>query len=106
MGRQSEALAAETAAMRSFDLALQKAADLPVPAQGRVLRYVADHISEQLAAHRQAVLEEATGRYWPGEPVSIAGGLGGAGSPAGWPGRGAVAYGGGGAVTAVPHDGD
>jgi len=52
---QSKELAAETATMRSFDAALQKIPDLPERAQGRVLRYVADQIAEQIAEHTRRV---------------------------------------------------
>jgi hypothetical protein len=73
MAAQTKALADETAVMRSFDIALQKAIALPARARGRTLR----HISERLAEHLEATADEMRG---------LAAGLSGNGEvPAGMP---------------------
>ena|SRR6185437_7582362 len=60
MPRQSEDLAAETAVMRSFDRALQATSDLPARAAGRVLRYVADRVTDELAANTGLIAGNGT----------------------------------------------
>lgn len=47
MARQSEALSAETQAMRRIDLALQGADDLTGLAKERVLRYASDQVADR-----------------------------------------------------------
>lgn len=48
MASQSAGLAAETAVMRRFDVAMQAAAGLPLRARGRVLRYAAERTADHL----------------------------------------------------------
>lgn len=96
MARQSDSLADETAAMRSFDRALQAAAGLPPKAAGRVLRYIADRVADEQAANAQLQAGNGTvtisgsprGASFGGGSVYVAGGGAGTNAAIG-PGGGA-----------------
>jgi hypothetical protein len=52
--RQSPAHTAETAAMRAFDLAFQRAAGLTARGRGRVLSYIAARLADEQAEAQAA----------------------------------------------------